>query len=881
MLKRLLDLFRGPTLDRQMDAEMAFHIEMETERLVNTGLDRETARARARRSFGPVDRHQEEVRDARGYRWMEDLAHDVRFGVRSLTKNRGYAAVAILTLGLGIGANTAIFSLINGVLLKPLPYENGDRLVLIEHAAPLINRNNFGVSIQELYEYRERLKTVSGLVEFHQMSFDLLRRGDPDRVATGVVSHNFFDVLGVTPLMGRTFEDKDDDLGAAPVLVLGYDYWRSRFNGDKAVLGQTVEMNDHAHTIVGVLPPVPLYPNAVDVYMPTSACPFRAAAETRIAQNRRAFAALTVFGVLAPDRTFDEARAEIEGVARSFATAHPTVYRPDSGFQARTQPVLGALTRTARPMLMLLLGVTGLVLLIACANVANLNLARVLQRERELSLRASLGAGRARLVQQLLTESCLLSLAGGVAGIVLAWATLGALTSFVSRFTERTGDIALDFGVLSFTLAVSVATGLAFGVLPVFATRRELATSMRQSSSGASKASGRGALQSGLVVAQVGVSAALLVGAGLVLLSFQRLQNVQAGYDPGRVLKAEVFGNFTKYPDVPSLMRFYEPLLQRLREIPGAQSVAITNAVPLADLNPGQTQFLIEGQDLPAEARPQTDVNIASAGYFQTLAIPLVAGRDFTDLDARDRDPVVIINRSMTAFWAGRDPLNTRITFDGGQRWFTVVGIVGDVRQYGLDRAELAQVYIPLSQTPNGLAGSLLIRSTQDPQGLSKLVREAVHRLDPDMPVENVQTLAEVRDGYLARPREGAFLIGLFAALALAVALTGVGGVIAYSVSQRLHEFGIRLALGASRESVLRLVLGQGLRLVGLGLALGLVGSLGFARSIQQFLFDTTPYEPSIFAATAASFLVAGLFACFAPARRATAVDPQTALRAD
>ena len=356
MWKRLTALFTGARLDRELNAEVQFHLDMETELRVRQGLAPESARAEALKSFGPVSRHVAETRDARGVSWLDDFVQDVRYAGRTLGKSPGFAAAAVLTLGLGIGGNAAIFSVINGVLLKALPYANGDRLVILEQATPLTSQTNFGVSVKELYDYREQLHTFDGLVEFHQMSFDLLRRGEPDRVATGVVSHNFFDVLGVRPIVGRGFADADDDEGADAVLVLGFDYWQSRFAGDPGIVGQVFEMNDRPHTVIGVLPDVPQYPNTVDVYMPTSACPFRSAAERAIAGNRRAFSGLRVFGLMKPGITAAVAGADVATVARRFQQDHPHIYRADSGFQARTAPVLAALTANARPILFLLMG---------------------------------------------------------------------------------------------------------------------------------------------------------------------------------------------------------------------------------------------------------------------------------------------------------------------------------------------------------------------------------------------------------------------------------------------------------------------------------------------------------------------------------------------
>lgn len=882
MWKRLRSLVRGEQLDRELNAEVRFHIDMETDKHVRQGTDADAARTRAMRDFGPMEKHKEETRDARGVSRLDELWQDVKYGTRTLLAHPGFALLAVVTLGLGIGANTATFSVINGVLLKPLPYAESERLVLIQQSAPGNGQTNTGVSIKELYEYREQLSSFEAIVEFHPMNFDLLNRGEPDRVATGVVSANFFDVLGIKPALGRTFADKDDDEGAEAVLVLSHSYWQSKFGSDPSIVGQVFEMNDRPHTVVGVLPSVPLYPSETDVYMPTSACPFRSAAERNIYQNRLAFRALVVFGRLKPGVPIDRARSEVATVAERFRTVNPQIYREGSGFRATTAPVLTELTRNARPMLLILLGTTGMVLLIACANVANLSLARMLRRDRELALRTALGAGRGRLIRQLLTESTLVAIAGGLIGLVFALITVDLLTTFVGRFTARTSEVGIDPVVLGFTLVISVATGLLFGTLPAFSARVDVVGALKQGSLQAGDGGGRKRLQGALIVAQVAVSVILLAAAGLLLASFYRLQGVDPGYRADRVLSAEVFGNFSRYPDANAQRRLYLPLIERLENTPGIVSAAVTNGVPLGGVPPGTTRFDIEGRvsDDP-DRRPGTDVRVASPRYFETLGIPLLRGRAFSDLDRDEAARVVMINQAMTRYWDGSDPVGSRISSDRGETWYTIVGVVGDVRQFGLDQAAIAQVYVPLAQTPQGLLGRVLVRTTGDPAAMGQVVREVVHAIDPNQPVENVRTLEDLRDRFLATPKLTATLLGVFAALALIVTLAGIAGVIATSVSQRTREFGVRMALGASRDAVLTMVLRQGLMMIGLGLALGIAGAIAAGRLLSAYLYETTPADPLILGGVALAFLAAGTLACLGPARRATAVDPLIALRAE
>jgi putative ABC transport system permease protein len=814
---------------------------------------------------------------------MEHLLRDLRFGTRTLLKNRWFTLLAVLTLALGIGANTAIFSLIDGVLLKPLPYTNGDRLVVLRESAPLAGRPTVGVSIQELYDYRAQGRAFDALVEYHQMNFDLLQRGEPDRVSVGVVSHDFFNVLGITPILGRTFAPADDALGADAVLIISYSYWQTKFGGDPAIVGQVFQMNDRPHTVVGVLPNVPHYPQENDVYMPVSACPFRAAAEKTLAQNRRNFT-LVVFGRLKPGISDAQAAQDVDVVCGRFVRENPTKYRPGSGFTATTLPVRDALTRGARPMLLLLLATTALVLLIACANVANLTLARLLRRDRELAVRTALGAGRGQLVRQLLTESLLLSLAGGALGLVFATSTLSMLTSFVARFTARTGEIAIDPWVLGFTLLVSVVSGMAFGTFPALTSRVDLVNSMKQGSRGSGTSVGSRRLQNGLIVAQVAVSVVLLVGAGLLLASFVRLQKVDPGYRSDHVLTAEAFTNFSRYPSIDAQLRFYQPVLERLQHEPGIIAAAVTNAVPLSATTPIANPFTIQGRATDdATRRPTADVRVVTSDYFKALGIPLVRGRGFTDVDHKDAPAVALINQSMLRYWDGQDPIGSRISFSTRANneaiWTTVVGVVGDVRQFGLEQT-VAQIYQPASQS-QGFGGRFLIRTQGDPTLAAKLLRDDIHAVDPAMPVVNVKTLDDLRDRYLATPKLTAMLLTIFALLALVVTMAGLTGVIATSVSQRTQEFGVRMALGASRERVLRLVISQGLALVGLGLAVGVAAATALTRVLSTYLFDTQPTDPATFALVVGAFVVAGVVACAGPAWRATTVDPMTALRAD
>ncbi len=816
---------------------------------------------------------------AAGFNRIEEARRAVRYAWRGLLKSPWFTGVAVLTLGLGIGVNTAIFSVIDSVLLAPLPYDDAGKLVLIRQSAPLAGQNDVGVSIRELYDYRERLASFDALVEFHQMDFDLLRRGDPDRVATGVVSHNFFDVLGIRPLYGRTFVEADDRAGAEAVLVLGNAYWKSRFGGDPNVIGQVFEMNDRPHTVVGVLPPVALYPNEVDVFMPTVACPFRAAGEQQMEANRRAFSILRVFGKLKEGVLPETAAAEVTAVGNDFAREFPSVYRPEGGFRAETLGVQEALTQNARPMLLVLLGITALVLLLACANVGNLMLARTLQRSHERATRAALGAGRLSLLAQPLAESALVALAGAVVGIVFAALTLNVLAAFIGRFTSRAGEIGIAWPVLALTMSVALVAGVLLGVLPALGARVDVAGAMKTGSKGGG-GTPRRRLQHALVAGQVMVSVVLLAAAGLLLLSVARLQGVDAGYRVDRVLSAEIFANFSKYATPESRQQLYENVLERMQAVPGVAFAAITNAVPLAGMRPGQTRLQVEGLAEAALA-PTVDVRIASPEYFATLAIPLLRGRVFetTDTDATER--VAVINDAGARQWAGRDPLGARVSADGGRTWYRVVGVVGDVRNFGLDVDPVAQAYVALAQANGNLQGRIVARTAGDPGGAMAAIRSAIQSVDPDMPIERMQTLDTIRAAYLATPRLTALLLTIFAGLALCITVTGIAGVIATSIAQRTREIGLRIAVGASARGVLAMVLKQGFKLVAIGLGVGVPLAVLFGLALRSYLFATPPADPLVLVGVALALTVAGALGCAGPALRAARIDPITALRSD
>jgi predicted permease len=864
-----------------MDRELRFHLEMETEKNIKRGLPRHQARLEALRSFGAVEKVKDECRDEKGVSFFDALWQDLRYGLRVLWKRPAFTLIALVVLALGIGANTAIFSVVYGVLLRPLPYERGEEIVFARQQAPQAGVTNLPFSVKELTDYREQNQTFQSLVEYHSMSFILYGRGVPKYVTTGVVSHNFFDVLGVKPLLGRTFLAEDEQKGAEAALVLSYKYWRESYGGDPTIIGEKLQMNDRPHVVIGVLPPIPQYPQENDVYMPTTACPTRSS--QRFVENRNA-RMMNVFGRLRPGVKLDEARADFELIAARLKEQYPESYPDSRGYGVRLMSLKEELTRQARPTFLILLGTAGLVLLIACANVANLTLAHLMRRERELAIRAALGAGRRRLIRQLLTESALLALGGGILGILFAAGGLHLLVSFAARFTTRAAEIEIDSWVLAFTLIISVLTGILFGLLPALAMRGSVTSSMRE---GGQTTAGprRHRLRSALLVSQVAVSFVLLIGAGLMVRSLLRLQQVEPGFDPEGVLTMNINLNWSKYNRPEQTRDFFTRLVRKVQESPGVSSAAVASTFPMdqtaINFGPFNRNIQIEGRSVePSESVERADFRIASSDYFKTIRLPLVKGRYFTESDKEEAPRVALINQSMARHrWADEDPIGKRVSLDQGETWLTIVGVVGDVKQYGPDKESTDELYTPFAQTPG--ARSLLIRTSLDPMSLARQTEKDVYEIDPEVAITDVRALEQARDETLASPRLMTTLLLLFAGLALIITTAGIAGVIALSVSQRTNEIGIRMAMGATPAKVIWSLVRQGLLLVTVGLALGLIGAFFLSSVLRGLLFNVQPTDFITYATVSFVLIVTAAVACFLPARKATGIDPILALRAD
>ena len=875
MQTRLSSLFRRTRYERELDSELRFHLDMLTEQNIRLGLAPDQARRAALQTFGQVDRVKEDVRDTWLSRAAETVFHDVRYGLRTLGRSRGFALVIVLTMGLGIGANAAIFSVVNGVLLKPLPYADGHELIALSQHEPLAGETDNGFSYKEILDYRTA-RSLESVVEFHNMWFILLGRSEPQRVSTGVVSANFFDVLGVKPMYGRTFVDADDRPGAPAVLVLSHAYWKSGFGGDPSIVGQVFQMNDRPHQVIGVLPPVPQYPAEVDVYMPTSACPFRSDPRTVESRNARM---LRAFGRMKDGISLSKAQADLDLVSNRLEQEYPDYYPTARGHRTVATSLQEEMTVNFRATLLVLLGTAGFVLLIVCASVANLMLARLVRREREMAVRSAMGATRGRLLRQLLTESTLLAVVGGLVGLAIAGWSVDLLVAFALQFTPRASEIVVDRSVLLYTLAVSVATGLVVGSVPAFSSKLTDASSLRE---GARATQSRHSMRSALIVVQVAASFMLLIGAGLTIRSLLKLQQVDPGIDTENILTMRIDVNFTKYPSPPVSIRaeLWERIEEEIRNRPGVTRVGGAATFPLNEQGPFSGSFAIAGRELATnETEPTVDVRVATPDYFATVGQAVVSGRAFRRSDRIGQPPVVIVNQTMARhYWPGASPLGARISGNDGKTWLTVVGVVADTRQQ-LNENFKDEVYVPMFQSAQ-LSTMWLVRSNVEPETMAREIRAAVRSVDPEQPVDNFRTLADVRSASIAPRKLTATLLGLFGLLALIITATGIAGVIAFSVNQRTQEFGVMMALGAPRVNVLAMVLRQGLQLVLIGLAIGLAGALVLTRMLTTMLFGIEPTDGITFVAVSMVLIAVAALACLVPAKRAASVDPMIALRA-
>jgi len=827
-------------------------------------------------------------------RWEDEMLQDLRFGLRLLLKNPGFTLIAVITLALGIGANTAIFSIVNGVLLRPLPYKEPERLLFLSERGS--NREEMGISYPNYTDWRARNRTLEHIGVFIGGYYNLRVGGETERVSAGQVTADLFSALRVNAVLGRVFTNEDDNPGAAPVALLSHGLWQRRFAGNPQVPGQNISLDGYAYTVIGVAPKEFIFPSGVELWVSAGLM----AAHRPDWQLRGNHPGIYAVARLKHGVTIEQARADLDSIAVSLEKQYPDT---NSGQRVRMVPLLDNYVHNLLPALRILLGAVSFVLLIACVNVASLMLARATARRKEMAVRAALGAGRLRIIRQLLTESLLLAMLGGGLGLVIAqWGVKMILAISSATTLPRAGEIRIDNRVLLFTAAVSLLTGILFGLLPALqASRPNLQEALKQTWQSARSGTGHKQWhRGGLLIAEIALTLALLDGAGLLIRSFWLLHQVPTGFDYEKVMTFSIALTPGKYPDLEQQIRFYRQVSERISALPGVQAVGLSSLRLPLSAGGWSTIFMIEGQPVSPQTQwPQMDAGVVDASYFKAMKIPLLRGRWFNEHDDRSHltqentkgmnafqrlvaglRSVIIDEEFAKRYWPGGDAIGKRVRIGGTNPGaiVTVVGIVGRVKMGGLsNESNRVQGYFPYLQFPFG--PTVIVRTQTAPETFMAAVRKEVRAIDSEQPIYDFRTLEQIRAESIAPQRMNLAMMGVFAGIALVLSFVGIYGVMAYVVTQRTHEIGIRIALGASAGQVLKLVMGQGMTIAGLGVMLGLVAAFGLTRLMKGLLFGVSATDPLTFTGIVILLTSVALLACYLPARRATKVDPLIALR--
>ncbi|HJQ25199.1 MAG TPA: ABC transporter permease [Blastocatellia bacterium] len=818
---------------------------------------------------------------------MQTLLQDLRYGARMLTKKPGFTAVAIITLALGVGANTAMFSVVNSLLLRPLPFKHAEQLVRVSSDFTKRNAKDVGVTVPELFDYRDRADVFEEVSGLYPINVNLTEVDEPERIEALLVSPNYFSILGADAAIGRTFQPDDYQPGITEIVVISDGLWKRRFGSDPGILGKKLRLDNDLFTIVGVMPQGFHHPGRgiqgeAEIWAPTgyAATPFQKPA--------RGFYILSgVLGRLKPGVSVEAAQARLDVVAEDLRREFPNDFPESRGWVPRIIPLQDDLVGNVRPALLILLAAVAFVLLIACANVANLLLARASVRQREFAIRAALGASRMRLIRQLLTESAVLSLSGGLLGLLLTLWSVDALVLLLPSNLPPTSHVGIDARVLGFTLLVSLLTGFLFGVAPAFQATATKTAMLKDVTRGSTASQRANRLRGLLVVSEFALALVLLIGAGLLLRSFWRLQAINPGFNPNHVLTARFWMPQPNDPPTGPYFKhqqrlpFYRQVMQRITALPGVEEAGWVNRLPLGGQN-ANLPFLIEGRPLETADVAASDPFTVSPGYFRAMQIGLVRGRYFDDHDDENAPGVLLVSEGFAdRFFPGEDPVGRRIR--PGNRnstapWLTIVGVVRDVKTTALDSDNAPQMYRCIWQV-SGLQFALVVRSAMEPAAMGRAISQEVRAVDPNMPIYSVRPMTEVMAVTFAQRRFAMLLLGMFAVVALLLSAVGIYAVMAYVVEQRTSEVGIRMALGARPGDVLRLIVGQGMRLVLLGVGVGLAAAFALTRLTASLLFNTSASDPLTFTAISLLLTLIALLAIYIPARRATRVDPMIALR--
>ena len=881
ILDRLRRFAHRPAVKQEIDEELRFHLEQRTAENIAAGMAPEEALRAARKRFGNLQSVREECRESSGANLGGAIWQDCRFGLRMLRKKPGFTAVAVLTLALGIGANTAIFSLLNTAILRPLPYRDPDRLMVIMDSYQKLNIPAGPLSPWLYFQCRENCKAFEDMGAcINWWSPVLAGELEPEQIKGGKITANFLQLLGIVPARGRFFT-ADDDQPGSQVAVLSYGLWQRQFGGDTNVIGRKISLDGAGYQVVGILPPGFKFTTSLDVLVPMAFTP---------AERESHAEELLVVGRLKPETTATRVQMELESrVAEPIRDQNSGLEKLD--WRVFAQPLKDNLTADIRPMLVLLLSAVTMVLLIACVNVATLFLAAGIAREKEFAVRMALGAGRFRLVRQLLIEGLILSFFGAIAGLILSqgltvWIA-GLIPESLTHNITGWDQVQVDFHVLGFTLAVTIASVMIFALMPALQlSKANPNQSLKENSSRSSEGVSQRRLRASLVVGEIALATVSLAGAGLVFQSFLHVLHVDPGFDPNRLVTVQVMLPVQKYPSLARRQVLFDELLGKVKALPGVSSVALMDNPPFH--GGYQMSFSIEGRD------DETDAHGAPGGisphYFETMKIPVRYGRSFTDLDSANSLPVAIIDEKLARrFWPNQSPLGKRISISFEQSrdnpaWREIVGVVGEIKNRGLSYEPKEQYYYPASQTGAGIRHLidntyLMIRTEGAPDAIIPALRKQIRAIDPDQPVSYVTTVCAQADELLAPQRLQSLLVGIFAILALGLAGIGLYGVVAYTTRQRTREFGIRLALGARYDQVVWLVLRQGMKMVAAGLIIGLAGACALGPALSGFIHEIQPWDLWVDCSVALIIAAVAMLACFIPARRATRIDPMTALR--